>query len=194
MNNGVIELRFTVQGQSVPVDHGFALYGAISKICPLIHTSSDVMVLPIRGRYTKDGLLTLHRNSRLTIRLPSEKIPQFLDLAGKSLSIDGHCLMVGVPSVTPLKPRSVLYSHLVTTKNGNDVARFKTAIHDKMSSLGIQGKVTIGRRKTFRVHDKQIVGYGLLVSELTAQESIVLQEKGIGGRRKMGCGIFVAIR
>ena len=63
-----------------------------------------------------------------------------------------------------------------------------------MSSLGIQGKVTIGCRKTFRIHDKQIVGYNLLVSELTAEESIVLQEKGIGGRRKMGCGVFVGIR
>jgi CRISPR/Cas system CSM-associated protein Csm4 (group 5 of RAMP superfamily) len=28
------------------------------------------------------------------------------------------------------------------------------------------------------------------VSELTAEESIRLQEHGLGGRRKMGCGVF----
>ena len=84
----MIDLRFPVQGQSVPVDHGFALYGAISKICPLFHTSENVMFMPIGGRYAGKGLLTLNRHSKLTIRFPSEKIPQFLDLAGKTFSID----------------------------------------------------------------------------------------------------------
>jgi CRISPR-associated protein Cas6 len=192
--NNVIDLRFPVQGQSVPVDHGFALYGAISKICPLLHSSDTVMFMLIRGRYAGNGLLTLNRHSKVTIRLPSEKIPQLLDLAGKTLSIDGHALTLGAPSINQLKPRSVLYSHLVTTKNGNDVERFKAAIREKLSSLGIEGKMTIGRRKTLRIHDKQIVGYSMLMSELTAEESIILQEKGLGGRRKMGCGIFAGIR
>jgi CRISPR-associated protein Cas6 len=192
--NEMIELRFPIQGQLVPVDHGFALYGAITKICPVIHASGNVMLVPIRGRYTGDGLLSLSRKSALAIRLPSEKIPQLLGLAGKTLAVDGHCLKLGPPTILQLKPRSVLYSNLVSTKNGNDEERFKTAIREKLSILGIQGRVTIGRRKTFRIHDKQIVGYSLLVSELTAEESILLQEKGLGGRRKMGCGVFLGVR
>ena len=42
--------------------------------------------------------------------------------------------------------------------------------------------------------DKEIVGFALRVEELTAEESIRLQEKGIGGRRRFGCGIFVPER
>jgi len=42
------------------------------------------------------------------------------------------------------------------------------------------------------VHGKQVVGYPVLVSELTPEESILLQENGLGGRRKMGCGFFEA--
>jgi hypothetical protein len=33
-----------------------------------------------------------------------------------------------------------------------------------------------------------------LVDYLTATESILLQEHGLGGRRHMGCGIFVPMR
>jgi len=49
-------------------------------------------------------------------------------------------------------------------------------------------------RRTLRIRDKEIVGFALRVEGLTAEESILLQEKGIGGRRRFGCGIFVPAR
>jgi CRISPR-associated protein Cas6 len=49
-------------------------------------------------------------------------------------------------------------------------------------------------RRTIRIRDKEVVGFALRVEELTAEESILLQEKGIGGRRRFGCGIFVPER
>jgi CRISPR-associated protein Cas6 len=49
-------------------------------------------------------------------------------------------------------------------------------------------------RRTIRIRDKEIVGFALRVEELTAEESILLQEKGIGGRRRFGCGIFIPDR
>jgi CRISPR-associated protein Cas6 len=36
-----------------------------------------------------------------------------------------------------------------------------------------------------------VVGYALRVNGLTEEGSIRLQEEGLGGRRRMGCGIFV---
>jgi CRISPR-associated protein Cas6 len=50
------------------------------------------------------------------------------------------------------------------------------------------------RRHVIRIHGKAIVGFSVLVQGLTAEESIRLQEEGIGGRGKMGCGFFVAIK
>ncbi len=78
----------------------------------------------------------------------------------------------------------------MTTKNGHNEERFKQEITRQLHQLKIKGKFTLGKRRTFKVHGKQVVGYSLLVSELTAEESIVLQEHGLGGRRKMGCGFF----
>ncbi|HQN19179.1 MAG TPA: type I-MYXAN CRISPR-associated protein Cas6/Cmx6, partial [Syntrophobacteraceae bacterium] len=79
---------------------------------------------------------------------------------------------------------------LVSIRNGNDQARFETEMKNQMAALGVNGRITVGRRRTFEVHSKQVVGYSLMVSELTAGESIALHESGLGGRRKMGCGFF----
>lgn len=194
MDFQVIDLSFPVQGKTVPVDHGYALYGALSRICPHLHQSEDAAVHLIRGRYCGEGLLALSSLSRLKLRIPAGKLPLYLALAGKSLDVDGHALRLGVPNPYLLLPKTAVYSHLVTTKNGNDEERFKAEVGKQMISLNVQGKLTIGRRRTFKVHGKQIVGYSMLVSELTAEESLTLQEKGLGGRRKMGCGVFVGVR
>ena len=46
-------------------------------------------------------------------------------------------------------------------------------------------------RRVIRVKEKTEVGYALIVSALMAEESIALQEQGLGGRRLMGCGLFL---
>jgi CRISPR-associated protein Cas6 len=49
-------------------------------------------------------------------------------------------------------------------------------------------------RRVLRIKDKRVIGFPLQITGLTAEESINLQENGLGGRRKMGCGFFVALR
>jgi CRISPR-associated protein Cas6 len=50
------------------------------------------------------------------------------------------------------------------------------------------------RRHVLRIHGRTIVGFGVLVQGLTAEESVRLQEVGTGGRGKMGCGFFVPMK
>ncbi len=59
-----------------------------------------------------------------------------------------------------------------------------------MDSLAVKGRFQVIKRKTFQVHGKQVVGYSVLASGLNPEDSITLQENGLGGRRKMGCGFF----
>ena len=42
-----------------------------------------------------------------------------------------------------------------------------------------------------RIKGKRVIGYALQVAGLTAEESVRLQELGLGGRTRMGCGFFV---
>jgi CRISPR-associated protein Cas6 len=185
-----VDLQFQVVGSEIKVDHGYALFAAVSRIQPEFHATEDVGLALIRGRYVGDGKLALGKNTRLTLRLPVETLPSYINLAGKTLDLEGHSIRLGVPNTRGLTPAVALYSHFVTTKNGHQQARFMEEIQRQLAALQCRGKIAIGKRKTFKVHGKQMVGYSMLASELTAEESIVLQEQGLGGRRKMGCGFF----
>lgn len=185
-----VDICFQISGKKISVDHGFALYGAISRVLPYFHEDETAGLKLIRGRYIGDGMLDISPGSELVIRLPVSSIPRYIQLAGKRLNVMEESLAVGVLKTRALVPAVTLYSHLVTTKNGREQARFEDEISKQMERIEICGKFTTGKRRTFCVHGKQVVGYSVLVSELTAEESVVLQENGLGGRRKMGCGFF----
>jgi len=85
-----------------------------------------------------------------------------------------------------------------------DREMFLAAVLEQMQSRDIKGEVWIddrcdgkGRelsRRIVRIKDKTIVGYSVRVSGLmTDDDSIKLQEVGLGGRHRMGCGIFVPL-
>ena len=185
-----VDLRFQVLGQILKVDHGYALFAAISHILPEFHEAGDIGLCLIRGRYTGNGQLNISPVSTLVFRLPVSKAAGYINLAGKTLDLDGHQVRIGVPNLQALVPATTLYSHIVTTKNGNAQKRFEGEMKRQMETLDCKGKLSVGKRKTFKLHGKQVVGYSVLVSELTAEESITLQEHALGGRRKMGCGFF----
>ena len=186
-----VDLAFRLNGAAVPVDHGYALYAALSRIVPEIHTAKEVGVQPIRGVYNGNGKLHLEDFSRLILRLPDEQIRSYLKLAGRRLEVDEHPLSVGVPEVRTLLPIPRLRARLVTIKGFLKEEEFLEAAKRQLQSLGIAGEALLGQRRTFRVREKQVVGFEVAVAGLTAEESLLLQENGLGGRRRMGCGVFV---
>ncbi len=185
-----VDICFQVMGKNIAVDHGYALFAAVNRIRPHFHEDQDAGLRLIRGRYVGGGMLDISPCSELVMRVPVSGIPEYIPLAGKRLEIIGESLRVGVLKTRAIIPAVAVYSHLVTTKNGQEQSRFEQEISRQMRELNVQGKFTLGKRRTFRVHKKQMVGYSMLVSELTAEESVILQERGLGGRRKMGCGFF----
>ena len=102
----LIDLAFRLTGTNIPVDHGYALYAALSRLLPDIHAAKDIGVQPIRGVYSGNGTLHVTDFSRLILRLPDEQIQPYLKLAGKRLELDEHPLSVGVPEVRSTPVRS----------------------------------------------------------------------------------------
>jgi CRISPR-associated protein Cas6 len=188
-----VDLVFQLRGDTIPVDHGYALYAALSRLAPELHGAQAVGVQPIRGMYGGNGLLHMAAFSRLSLRLPVDQIPPYLRLAGKTLDVEGHPLQVGVPSTRALRPAASLRARLVTIKGFIEGGPFLEAVGRQLQSLGVAGEVLPGERRTFRVKDKQVVGFDMEITGLSAEESLLLQERGLGGRRRMGCGIFVPL-
>jgi CRISPR-associated protein Cas6 len=69
--------------------------------------------------------------------------------------------------------------------------KFEGAAKRQIQKIGVQAELHLGERRTFRIKDKQVVGFEVVVSLVNAADSLRIQEVGVGGRRKIGCGIFV---
>ena len=186
-----IDLAFRLIGSTVPVDHGYALYAALSRVVPDLHNTTPVGVHPIRGVYSGNGDLRLSDSSRLVLRLPDGEIQLYLKLAGKVLDVAGHRLSIGVPEVRTLSPVARLRARLVTIKGFLEAAHFLAAVRRQLDNLKVACEPMVGQRRTLRVRDKQVVGFEVVAVGLAPEDSIRLQENGLGGRRKMGCGVFV---
>jgi CRISPR-associated protein Cas6 len=211
----VVDLAFRITGDRIPADHGYALLGAVSRIIPAVHGSDTIGVHPIGGRAVGNRMLALYGSSRLVFRLNSERIAEVLAVAGKQLELDGHTIRVGVPETRALIPAARLRSRLVVIKGFLEPDPFLAAVQRQLDELEVRGLPALVRRqmprsleghseatpdrcpfirRTLRIRDKAIVGYALEVTNLTEGESITLQERGLGGRRRFGCGIFLPNR
>lgn len=192
-----IDLSFSLQSSS-PIwsDHGFSLFGAISRVLPEAHEANGVGILPIAGSQIGQRKIQIDARSRLTLRISSSDIARWIPLAGKTLEVDGALLQVGVPEVRSLVPTTAIRSRLVTTKNGQDQARFEAEIRRQIEALGVSPEaiVSIIKRRTIRIHSKEVVGYEIVIEGLSFDDSLAIQTHGLGGRRHMGCGVFVAVR
>ncbi len=207
----VLDLSFAIIGERLQVDHAYGLYSALCRQLPLLHEHQAIGILSVNGTLVGNRELAITKKSRLVIRTDHNLLPQLLALSGKRLELDGHMLRLGLPEPKLLRPSARLYSRLVTLSGYTEPATFMESIKEHIKRLEIDGKPSLIQqkhipienkdrgegsrseilRRTIRIKGKEIVGFALRVEELTAEESIRLQEFGLGGRRRFGCGIFI---
>lgn len=208
----MVDLEFPLRGQSIPADHSYALFSALCQLVPLLHDDARIGVRAISGRIERPRRIALTETSRLRLRVPVAHISACIALAGQGLEIDGAAAInLGFPTIAPLLPVASVYSRLVTIHGFMESVSFLEAARRQLDNLGIhaypsllprptggascEGTFAASRdpwvRRTVRIRDKNVVGYALRVEGLEADESLRLQERGLGGRRHFGCGIFV---
>jgi CRISPR-associated protein Cas6 len=204
-----IELHLPVLGESLPVDHGYALYGALSRIIPSLHCDdSPVSIGPIRGDYRGNGILHLNRHSVLRVRLPGDLVPQVVPLAGKLLELEGSRVRMGVPQLRALLPAPNLFARIVTIKVSGianpSPDEFLDAVRRRLQESDIDGAPNLPivesgphaglpRRRVLSLKDRRLVGFAVIVSGLSPEGSLRLQSDSPFSRRRMGCGFFVPV-
>ena len=189
-----VELKFPFTGKTLPTDQGYAMYGAISRVVPEVHAADWFALETIPGTARGDGTTQLDPQGKLRMRLPQEHVPLLLKLAGKQLNLNGQAIRLGAPNINLLQPSSALYARIVTIKGFTEPETFTDAVCRKLNERSIRGEIVVGPRRILKVGTHTIVGFGLALHELSDDASIQLQEQGLGGRRKMGCGFFNPIR
>lgn len=193
-----IELSYPVSGRSIPADHGYALYAAIVHLQPAVRQESELSILTVPGIPDREGKILLTEQSHLRIRVPVSKSRLVYALAGKKIRIGKHEVLIGIPEVSLLQPAPALRARIVTLKGHTEPEDFLAAAQRQLDSLEIAGDIQIPlnrdkapSRKTIKIKCHTIVGFTIEVTGLSDSDSLKLQREGLGGRRHMGCGVFV---
>jgi CRISPR-associated protein Cas6 len=177
---------------SQTADFGSGL--ALAARLPGLHERREIGVFNLRGRNAVGPALHLGRGA-LRVRCPAEAIPLFLGLSSSALDLAGRSVVLGAPTIRALEPVPGLSARIVTFKHALDEASFRASAHRFLKELtGSSCTLRVGRRRIVTVAGDKVVGFGLDLSDLTPEASLVIQEKGLGGRRHMGCGLFLPTR
>jgi CRISPR-associated protein Cas6 len=197
-----IDLVFPVTGPAIATDHAYPLYAALSAVVPAFHAdASPLRFAPISGIGQPDGTLQLGPHSCLRVRVPDDQVRLALPIADKRLDVAGAGVRLGVPAVRTLVSAPAVIARMVTFKGADTPEQFLTTARAKLAELGVTGDPQLPihmdgeragepKRRVIRIKGAAIVGYSLLVAELSAADSLKLQEHGLGGRTHLGCGFF----
>jgi CRISPR-associated protein Cas6 len=208
-----VEAAFPVRGSHLPSHHGAALYAALCEQTDCgawLAAAVHIAIAPITGRPHDHGLLALTPESRLLMRLAPAELPQVLRLAGRRLVLAAddarHLLDIGEPRVRLPQPAAELRAGLVVFDDpaapasadagahlgATDAAnRFAVAVRHALAALEIAAEPVPGPADSLALPGRAVPGFGMHVAGLTAEDSIHLQEAGLGDHHKLGCGVFV---
>ena len=197
----IVDVVYSIDCRALPVDHAYALSQAIQRALPWfaheesagLHTihvaeSGNGWMRPDRA----DALLYLSRRTKLALRLPKHRLADASNLTGEELDIDGNRLRVEKSVVRPLSPITTVFSRYIVTHEGADEEAFLRNAVTLFREMGVQPrKMLCGMEHVIATPERTIRARSLMLADLTVEESVKLQQHGLGPDRKLGCGLFI---
>ena len=187
-----VDVWFETRAEQLPSLHGYLLYSALCAVQPALHQAEGVGLHTLHGEPLSPRRIRPVRGARVGLRLPGALLPLALPLVNRSLKLEDCALSLGTFSVSPLQPAASLSTRMATIKNAVEPEAFAEAAARQLEALGVAGLIELGPRKIQRIAGATVVGFALRVHHLSEDHSLVLQAEGLGGRRRMGCGVLRA--
>lgn len=199
----VFDLVFRLRGTSLDIDHAFALSTALQAhlsddLCARIGVHGVRMAGSGNGwnrPEQSDAALPLSRRARLAIRVhrdDSEEVGQIMD---RTLQIGHQEVTLGSSVMRKLSTIGTLYARAICCDREQSESDFLTEMAASLKQMNIRvSKMICGRCGEIRTADEIIFTRALMVADLEAEESVALQQQGLGQDRMLGCGLFVPHR
>lgn len=205
VSEDILDLVFTIDCRELPVDHAHALGAALCEALPLLGEDQRCAIHSIHLAGSQNGWerpdpelgqkLILSRRTKLTLRVPGEHretIEQ--QLCGATLNVDGHPLTIGKAKPKMLSKQGTIFArHIVLQGNeADDENAFLQRVVEDLRSRGIRvRKALCGITQRIDTPEGPLQSRSLLLADLSAEESVRLQQQGLGSHRQLGCGIFL---
>jgi len=196
----VCDLVFRLSGKRIDVDHAQALAEALREhlddaTCARIGVHGVRMASSGNGWNRPEGAgaeLPLSRRARLDIRVPRELIDAVLRLSDRSLSLGHQQIEVGSATIRPLSLHGTLHARAISCDSAQSEDEFLRQVAAELQAMDIDvSRMLCGKSGEIRTAGASLFTRALMVTDLKPHESVRLQQRGIGGDRLLGCGLFV---
>lgn len=197
-----VDLYWEIQGYSIPADYQYWLYSGLVAIYPPLKVDRDWhwQLGGINGDYGGRSLF-LHPGSRLHLRSPSDRVPELVAaMSDRVIRVGTSLIQLGSVEGEPIVPQSTLFSRVVTfaqveaRKRGGEPLPFEfgVTLGKQMKALNVESTPFLGKKVSFHIRGELTKGFSVEFRTLEPKESLSLQTYGIGGRRRIGGGVFKA--
>lgn len=197
----IVDVVFSIQCRCLPVDHSYSLSQAISAALPWFADEAHAGLHTIHGAESGNGwmrpddpnaLLQLSRRTKLMLRLPKQRIDDAGKLTGQTLDIGGNAMQVEKAVVKPLSAITTLFSRYIAANEGMDEMAFMREAQSLLADMGIRPKKMLcGMERVITTPDRKIHVRSMMLADLAVEESVRLQQRGLGPGRILGCGLFL---
>jgi CRISPR-associated protein Cas6 len=199
--NDVVDVVYAIACRSLPVDHAYALFEALHAVLPWLGREPGTGVHPIHVADSGNGwmrperpddLLQLSRRTKLILRVPQSRLAAAQGLSGHTLTVAGHTLKVEQATVRPLSTHTTLFSRYLAFDEALAEDVFLARMQRELAAVDVQPKKMLcGIEKIIATPAKAIHARSLMVAELTVEQSVRLQQHGLGRLQHLGCGLFI---
>lgn len=201
VSDEVVDVAYTIRCRCLPVEHAYALWSAISRVLPWIADEEGAGVHSVHVADSGNGwmrpdqpgdLLYLSRRTKLAVRVPKHRIEAAKQLHGQTLDVGGYALAVESSMLRPLSTHRTVLARYVLAERAPDENRFLAETAVQLGALGIRPKKMLcGIEKSIATPEGALRARSLMIADLTVEESVRLQQKGLGRLRHLGCGLFI---
>lgn len=201
--DNVIDLSFKVACKQIKLDHAWALTNAVNELLPWFKDDPQSAVHHIYIPQSGNGwersdtfsgeVIQLSRRTRLKLRIPMSRKKEVQAITGQKISIDGNEMTIGQSEQHLLSTMTTIVSrHVYVPETEESEDAFLSAIHTQIQAMGINvRKMLCGKSRQLKTPDGFIKTRSLMVADINPEESITLQENGVGSFYSYGCGIFI---
>lgn len=197
----VIDVVFKIKCSALPIDHAETLSLQITHHLPWMARDAGAAMHIIHVAESangwlrptgKDEIINVSHRTKMTLRIPYKRLDDVHVLVGKTLDIRGHSLVVGKPTKKILSKMTTIFSRYIDTHGEENEAEFLAAMQLELKAKGIRIKKMMSGLIVPHTFSAGVrLTRKLMLSDLDVEESIILQEQGIGAFQRYGFGIFL---
>lgn len=197
----IVDIVFSISCKVLPVDHAYSLSQAILLVLPWFVEEQGAGLHTIHVAESGNGwfrpnesgaLLHPSRRTKFKLRVPKHRVEDAKKLVGEKLDIDGYIIEINSATVRSLSDHTTVFSRYVVTDGYDQEAEVLEEFARQLKDMGVKPKKMLcGTDTIIATPDKAVKTRSLMVADLSVEESVQLQMKGLGTHRWMGCGLFI---